>query len=30
MPLEESLYPKDWFDKAGQDLRTVERMINGQ
>jgi len=27
MPLEESLYPQDWFDKARQDVRTVEILL---
>jgi HEPN domain-containing protein len=27
MPLEESLYPQDWFNKAGQDLRTIEILL---
>lgn len=27
MPLEESLYPHDWFTKAQQDVRTVEILL---
>jgi HEPN domain-containing protein len=27
MPLEESFYPRDWFDKARQDVRTVEILL---
>jgi hypothetical protein len=27
MPLEESLYPQDWFSKARQDVRTVEILL---
>ena len=27
MPLEESLYPQDWFGKARQDVRTVEILL---
>jgi len=27
MPLEESLYPQDWFAKARQDVRTVEILL---
>jgi hypothetical protein len=27
MPLEESLYPQDWFAKARQDIRTVEILL---
>jgi HEPN domain-containing protein len=30
MPAKESLYPRDWFNKALQDVRTVEILLRAQ
>jgi HEPN domain-containing protein len=30
MPPEESIYPQDWFDKAQQDIRTVDILLREQ